>query len=267
MARIRRPAAKKATTRALRRDQLELARKYIAEHCWSTPALPRAARTRLSVDEVANAIGISRRQLQRVFTEGGTTFTDEMHKALIERAERILLAGTMPVRDIASQAGYRHAGHFAKIFKRHRGARPDRLRRRKLGRHARRIGGLRGTALFEGRLSPRAVRLRELAAQHELTQIETRLSREIADAAEPETDNLALGLPWAVVIASILESQAGRLLSDVEALDRRAWRERGSLGHGRRAQLQKDIRDLAQRISDFRTSQTPSDSRSQPRGP
>jgi AraC-like DNA-binding protein len=209
---------------------------YIAEHAWPARSYDS---TRLRLDEVAQAVGVSRRQLQRLLREvGDITFGEALQAASMRRAEHVLLSGNDPIRDIARRAGYRHSGHFAKVFRRHQKAAPARMRRKRLGpRRARRVGGLRGTALHEGRLSPTEIRAREQEARRAL-----RWCREEAERARDEpTTHEFLGSSWAEIVLGFHISNLRRLRREVEVLDRGAWRERDAQGKARRAALAAEI--------------------------
>jgi AraC-like DNA-binding protein len=79
----------------------------------------------LTVDEVARRIATSRRQLQRVFEEvGGHSFREYVVQSRMERAARLLESG-LTVSDVARRAGYGHASHFARAFRRHHGVTPS----------------------------------------------------------------------------------------------------------------------------------------------
>jgi AraC family transcriptional regulator, regulatory protein of adaptative response / methylphosphotriester-DNA alkyltransferase methyltransferase len=87
----------------------------------------------LSLDDVAARIATSRRQLQRVFAEiGGTGFREELAAIRMERAAE-LLAGPLPVGEIARRVGYRQSAQFAKAFRAHHGMVPSAYRERVRG--------------------------------------------------------------------------------------------------------------------------------------
>ena len=87
----------------------------------------------LSLDDVAARIATSRRQLQRVFAEiGGTGFREELAAIRMERAAQ-LLAGPLPVGEIARRVGYRQSAQFAKAFRAHHGMVPSAYRERVRG--------------------------------------------------------------------------------------------------------------------------------------
>jgi len=82
----------------------------------------------ISLDDVAGRIATSRRQLQRVFAEiAGTGFREELAAIRMERAAE-LLAGPLPVGDIARRVGYRQSAQFAKAFRAHHGMVPSQYR-------------------------------------------------------------------------------------------------------------------------------------------
>ncbi len=73
---------------------------YIAEHAWPARSYDT---TRLRLDEVAHAVGVSRRHLQRLLREvGDTTFGEALQAASMQRAEHVLLSGNEPVSEIVS---------------------------------------------------------------------------------------------------------------------------------------------------------------------
>ena len=87
----------------------------------------------LSLDDVAARIATSRRQLQRVVAEiGGTGFREELAAIRMERAAQ-LLAGPLPVGEIARRVGYRQSAQFAKAFRAHHGVVPSEYRARVRG--------------------------------------------------------------------------------------------------------------------------------------
>jgi len=84
----------------------------------------------LSLARVAHEIATSRRQLQRALAEvGDTSFSRELQRIRMERAARLLSAGSLPVQTVAGAVGYRQAAQFAKVFRRHHGVSPSSFRR------------------------------------------------------------------------------------------------------------------------------------------
>ena len=88
----------------------------------------------LSLDDVASRIATSRRQLQRVFAEiAGTGFREELAAIRMDRAAE-LLAGPLPVGEVARRVGYRQSAQFAKAFRAHHGMVPSEYRAKVRGR-------------------------------------------------------------------------------------------------------------------------------------
>src|SRR2546423_15417720 len=84
----------------------------------------------LELDAVARRLATSRRQLQRAFAEAGqTSFRTYLAQVRMGRALELLREGSLPVREVASRAGYRQAAQFAKTFRRHHGRPPSSFRR------------------------------------------------------------------------------------------------------------------------------------------
>jgi AraC family transcriptional regulator of adaptative response / methylphosphotriester-DNA alkyltransferase methyltransferase len=82
----------------------------------------------LSLDSVARSIATSRRQLQRVFGEQGTSFRRELQRVRMTRAAELLRDGGLPVAAVARAVGYRQPAQFSKAFRRHHGRPPSELR-------------------------------------------------------------------------------------------------------------------------------------------
>lgn len=79
----------------------------------------------LVLDDLAGALFTSRRQLQRVFTEQGTSFRTELVRLRMRRAAALLDASpTTHVRAIAREVGYLQPAQFAKAFRRVHGVSP-----------------------------------------------------------------------------------------------------------------------------------------------
>jgi AraC family transcriptional regulator, regulatory protein of adaptative response / methylphosphotriester-DNA alkyltransferase methyltransferase len=82
----------------------------------------------LSLSTVARTIATSRRQLQRVFAEHGTSFRTELQQVRMGRAAELLRDGELSVSTVARAVGYRHPAQFSKAFRRHHGRAPSELR-------------------------------------------------------------------------------------------------------------------------------------------
>lgn len=83
----------------------------------------------LSLAAVAHSIATSRRQLQRVFAEQGTSFRRELQRVRMAHAAQLLRQEALPVAAVARAVGYRQAAQFSKAFRRHHGHPPSEARR------------------------------------------------------------------------------------------------------------------------------------------
>ena len=85
--------------------------------------------TDLALDDIARRVASSRRQLQRAYAEiGRTTFREHLAKVRMIRAAELLSSGSLTVREVAHQVGYRQPAQFAKAFRRHVGVAPSDFR-------------------------------------------------------------------------------------------------------------------------------------------
>jgi AraC family transcriptional regulator, regulatory protein of adaptative response / methylphosphotriester-DNA alkyltransferase methyltransferase len=82
----------------------------------------------LSLGAVARSIATSRRQLQRVFAERGTSFRAELQRVRMTRAAELLQDGQTAVSAVARSVGYRQPAQFSKAFRRHHGCPPSEMR-------------------------------------------------------------------------------------------------------------------------------------------
>ena len=85
----------------------------------------------LSLAAVAHSIATSRRQLQRVFAEQGTSFRRELQRVRMAHAAELLRQEALPVAAVARAVGYRQAAQFSKAFRRHHGHPPSEARPRR----------------------------------------------------------------------------------------------------------------------------------------
>lgn len=84
------------------------------------PALNRA--------RVAQAVGVSERQLSRLFAAEGTTFGDFLLEQRLQSAERMLLGDdNVTMGAIARRCGFSSASHFSRAFKAHKGLSPSEI--------------------------------------------------------------------------------------------------------------------------------------------
>jgi len=85
----------------------------------------------LSVDDVVEAVSTSRRLLERHFKDiVGASIYQEIQRARVERACRMLAETNWPVLEIAARCGFSNAVHFSVAFKRHMHQTPQQHRRR-----------------------------------------------------------------------------------------------------------------------------------------
>ena len=100
------------------------ARSYIEEHL-TNPGL--------GAEQVAAAIGISERQLSRVFAADGTSIPRHILSRRLHLAYTLLSAGQAKqagtVADIAARCGFTSVTYFSHVFRQHFGHRATEVRR------------------------------------------------------------------------------------------------------------------------------------------
>lgn len=85
----------------------------------------------ISIAEIAEKIGMSPRQLERLFLRYLQTSPARYYLSLrIDRARELLLYSDRPVLEVAIAAGFTSTSHFAHWFKKLQGVRPSQLRGR-----------------------------------------------------------------------------------------------------------------------------------------
>lgn len=82
-----------------------------------------------SLPEVARAIGVSPRTLQRRMAEAGTTFFDRLQSARIGQACEMLHDRGRTVTEVALSLGFKTTQHFSATFRARRGLSPTRFQR------------------------------------------------------------------------------------------------------------------------------------------
>ena len=100
--------------------------------------LLRLMRNDLSVDEIAASQQISERYLRKLFASSGTTFTDFVREARLDRAHRVLTNSAQPRRPInaiAYESGFGDLSYFNRSFRQRFGMTPSEAR--ELARHKR----------------------------------------------------------------------------------------------------------------------------------
>ncbi|PWJ88171.1 MULTISPECIES: GlxA family transcriptional regulator [Mesorhizobium] len=83
----------------------------------------------LSISELAAEVGLSRRQLERLFTKTIKSSPAVVYKRLrLERARQLIIATHAPLLDIAIEVGFENASHFTRAFRENFGVTPGTLR-------------------------------------------------------------------------------------------------------------------------------------------
>jgi len=81
-------------------------------------------------EALAASVGLSRRQLERLFTEEMKTSPGAVYTRIrMERARQLVLQTEAPLIEIALEVGFDSASHFARLFRRLYGQSPTELRR------------------------------------------------------------------------------------------------------------------------------------------
>jgi AraC-like DNA-binding protein len=93
---------------------------YIAEH---------AARSTLSLADVAEAHNVSRRTLQRALASAATDYSRELRIARMDQSARFLSRTGGSVATAWERSGYRSHAHFTRTFEGYFGISPQRYRR------------------------------------------------------------------------------------------------------------------------------------------
>lgn len=84
----------------------------------------------LSVSRLASALGISRRQLERLFfKEVNSSPAFVYRRVRLERAKQLLRKSDTPLIEVAIGSGFENASHFARVFRRAYGQSPTVWRR------------------------------------------------------------------------------------------------------------------------------------------
>ncbi len=84
----------------------------------------------VSPHEIANALGVSPRNLRAVFSARfGRSPADYQREVRLRRAQELLLTTDLPVAEIAVKTGFGDSTYFGRIFKRQLGMTPVKFRR------------------------------------------------------------------------------------------------------------------------------------------
>jgi transcriptional regulator GlxA family with amidase domain len=83
----------------------------------------------ISISKLAASVGVSRRQLERLFMEKTNSSPASVYKRVrLERAKHLLMQTKAPLIEIAMEVGFGNASHFAQVFRRTFGQSPTKLR-------------------------------------------------------------------------------------------------------------------------------------------
>ncbi|MBD9571861.1 GlxA family transcriptional regulator [Ensifer sp. ENS08] len=83
----------------------------------------------LSIPELAASVGLSRRQLERLFMDKAKMSPALVYRKFrLERAKHLLTQTKAPLIDIALEVGFENAGHFSRIFAKTYGQSPSKFR-------------------------------------------------------------------------------------------------------------------------------------------
>lgn len=83
----------------------------------------------MQISEIAASVGLSRRQLERLFMEKTKSSPALIYKKVrLERAKQLLLETSVPMLDIAIEVGFENASHFSRVFRETFGMPPSKLR-------------------------------------------------------------------------------------------------------------------------------------------
>ncbi|HXV29865.1 MAG TPA: GlxA family transcriptional regulator [Sinorhizobium sp.] len=83
----------------------------------------------ITIEQLASSVGLSRRQLERLFTEkAGMSPALAFRRLRLERARQILLMTKKPIIEVALDVGFVNSSHFTKEFRRTYGRTPAEIR-------------------------------------------------------------------------------------------------------------------------------------------
>ncbi|PDT51553.1 MULTISPECIES: helix-turn-helix domain-containing protein [Sinorhizobium] len=83
----------------------------------------------ITIEQLAASVGLSRRQLERLFSEkAGMSPALAFRRLRLERARQILLTSKKPIIEVALDVGFVNTSHFTKEFRRTYGRTPAEIR-------------------------------------------------------------------------------------------------------------------------------------------
>ncbi|MCA9609982.1 MAG: helix-turn-helix transcriptional regulator [Myxococcales bacterium] len=80
------------------------------------------------LEDVADALELAPRSLQRALSRAGTSFTRVLDRVRVEEAARLLEGSDLSITEIGFVCGFSDGAHFGRRFLAHRGARPSAYR-------------------------------------------------------------------------------------------------------------------------------------------
>jgi len=91
----------------------------------------------LSLDEIASATGLSRRQIERLFKRHLNCVPKRYYLQLrLRRARELLLQTSMPIIDITTACGFQSPPHFSRCYRAQFGCPPSAERQSRQGKAA-----------------------------------------------------------------------------------------------------------------------------------
>ena len=91
--------------------------------------LLRTTGLRLSVQDAGRALAMAPRSLQRHLKAAGTSFREEIERARLDMARRLLGESSLKLETIGHRIGFRSAAHFTVFFGKRAGVTPSAWRR------------------------------------------------------------------------------------------------------------------------------------------
>ena len=88
----------------------------------------RARDATFAIDALASDLSVSRRTLQRVFSEHGDGFTSRLQAVRLDRARSRLLGGETNILGVAYDSGFNDLSHFYRLFRDRFGVAPGQVR-------------------------------------------------------------------------------------------------------------------------------------------
>jgi AraC-like DNA-binding protein len=177
----------------------------------------------LHIDEVAQAVHVCRRKLQRALDSVGTDYSRELHAARMRRAVK-LLGQNWTVAATARMCGLRSHSYFTSIFGQHYGVTPAQFRR------AAKINGRLAWRAWKDRVDPVRPGSSEYYRRRRRWSDDNRVLRRLVRSMRPEARSALhehTPEPWPVARERILaryHAQQNEIAARVERLvDAHEW--------------------------------------------